>query len=92
MLIPNIDRRLGDLLACLEAPNPSAPVPRNTAMGVTIRSSRVAARRRHAAEKPGGSATFSEQEKRNDLVKAIAAAAAAAQAPLSRIYHGNSSR
>jgi hypothetical protein len=60
---------------------PSDPVPRNTAM-VTIRSSRVAARRRHAAEKPGGSATFAEQEKRNDLAKSIAAAAAAAGTPV----------
>jgi hypothetical protein len=61
-------------------------------MDVTIRSSRDAALRRHAAEKPGGSAKFAEQEKRNDLAKAIAAAAAAAQSPLSRIYHGSSSR
>jgi hypothetical protein len=38
------------------------PVPRNTAIVVTVRVSRVAARRRHAAEKPGGSATFAEQE------------------------------
>jgi hypothetical protein len=90
-LIPNSDRRPGDLFACLEAPYPSAPVPRNTSMDVTIRSSRVAARWRPAAEKHGGSATFAEQEKRNDLSKAIAAAAAAAHSPLSRIYHGNSS-
>jgi hypothetical protein len=61
---------------------PWDPVPRNTAMDVTIRSSRVAARRRHAAEKPGGSATFAEQEKRNDLAKSIAAAAAAAGTPV----------
>jgi hypothetical protein len=47
-------------------------------MDVTIQSSRVAARRRHVAERPGGSATFAEQEKRNDPAKAIAAAAAAA--------------
>jgi hypothetical protein len=91
MLIPNSDRRPGDLFACLEAPSPSDPVPRNTVMDVTIRSSRVAARRRHAAEKPGGSATFAEQEKRNDLAKAIVAAVAAA-GTLSRLYHGNSSR
>jgi hypothetical protein len=93
MLIPNSDRRPGDLFACLEAPYPSAPVPRNTAIDVTIRSSRVAARRRHTAEKPGESATFAEREKHDDLEKAIAAAAAAAaQSPLSRIYHGNSAR
>jgi hypothetical protein len=78
MLIPHSDKRPGDLFACLEAPSPSNPVPRNTAIDVTVRSSRVAARRRHAAEKPGGSATFAEQEKRNDLKKAIAAASAAA--------------
>jgi hypothetical protein len=54
LLIPNCDKRPGDLFVCLEAPSPSDPVPRNTAMDVTIRSSRVAAGRRHAAEKPGG--------------------------------------
>jgi hypothetical protein len=54
MLIPNCKKRPGDLFVCLEAPSPSDPVPRNTAMDVTIRSSRVAAGRRHAAEKPGG--------------------------------------
>jgi hypothetical protein len=69
MLIPNSDKRPGDLFACLEAPSPSDPVPRNTAMDVTIRSSRVAARRRHAAEKPGGSGNF------DDLARAIAAVA-----------------
>jgi hypothetical protein len=57
-------------------------VPHNTATDVTIRCSRVAARRRHAAEKPGGSATFAEQEKRIDLAKAIAAAAAATGTPV----------
>jgi hypothetical protein len=72
----------GDLYACLEAPSPSNPVPRNTAMDVTIRSSRVAASLRHAAEKPGGSAPFAEQEKRNDLAKTMAAAAAAAGTPV----------
>jgi hypothetical protein len=77
MLIPHGDKRPGDLFDCLEAPSPSNPVPRNTAIDVTVRVSRVAARRRHAAEKPGGSATFAEQEKRNDLKKAIATAAAA---------------
>jgi hypothetical protein len=78
MLIPHSDKRPGDLFACLEAPSLSNPVPRNTAIDVTLRSSRIAARRRHAAEKPGGSAPFAEQEKRNDLRKAIAAASAAA--------------
>jgi hypothetical protein len=63
------------LFACLEGLSPSDPVPRND---VTMRSPRVAARRRHAAEEPGGSATFAEQEKRNHLAKAIAAAATAA--------------
>jgi hypothetical protein len=67
MVIPHGDKRPGDLFACLKAPSPSDPVPRNTVMDVTTRSSRVAARRRHAAEKPGGSASFAEQEKRNDL-------------------------
>jgi hypothetical protein len=62
MLIPNSGKRPGNLLACLEEPSTSSPLPRNTAMDVTIRSSRVAARRRHAAEKPGGSATFAEKE------------------------------
>jgi hypothetical protein len=90
MLIPHSDKRPGDLFACLGR-HPSNPVPRNTAMDVTIRSSRVAARRRHAAEKPGGSATFAEQEKRNDLAKAIAAAAAAA-GTRSPLYDGTSSR
>jgi hypothetical protein len=47
-------------------------------MDVMIRSSRVAARRRHAAEKHGGSATFAKREKRNYLAKAIAAASAVA--------------
>jgi hypothetical protein len=51
-------------------------------MDVTIRSSRVAASLRHAAEKPGGSAPFAEQEKRNDLAKTMAAAAAAAGTPV----------
>jgi hypothetical protein len=69
MLIPNSDKRPGDLFVCWEAPSLSDPVPRNTAMDVTIRSSRVAARRRLAAEKPGGSGTF------DDLARAIAAAA-----------------
>jgi hypothetical protein len=82
MLIPNSDKRPRDLFAYLEAPSPSNPVPRNTAMDVKIRSSRVAARRWHAAEKPGGSAKFAEQKKRNDLAKAIAAAAAAAGTPV----------
>jgi hypothetical protein len=50
-------------------------------MDVTIRSSRVAARLR-AAEKHRGSATFAEQEKCNDLAKALAAAAAAAGTPV----------
>jgi hypothetical protein len=67
MLIRNSDKRSGDLFACLEAPSRSDHVPRNTAIDVTIRSSRVAGRRRHAAEKPGGSATVSEQEKRSNL-------------------------
>jgi hypothetical protein len=48
MLIPHIDKRPGDLFACLEAPSPSNPVPRNTAIHVTVRASCVAARRRHA--------------------------------------------
>jgi hypothetical protein len=39
-----------------------------------------AARRRHAAEKPGRSATMTELEKHSDLENAIAAAAAAAAA------------
>jgi hypothetical protein len=56
-----------------------------------MRSPRVLVHRRQAAEKPGGSATFAEQEKRNDLAKGIAAAAAAA-GPLSRLYSGTSSR
>jgi hypothetical protein len=81
MGIPNGEKRPGDLFAFLEAPSHLEPVPRNTAMVISIRSSRVAARRRHAAEKLGGSATFSEKEKRNDLAKAIAAAAAAAGNP-----------
>jgi hypothetical protein len=88
LLIPNSDKRHGDLFAFFEAPSPSDPVPRNTATDDTIGSSRVAAHRRHAAEKPGVSATFVEQEKRNDLVKAIAAAAAATGTPVPT-YHGN---
>jgi hypothetical protein len=60
-------------------------------MDVTIRFSHTAARRRHAAENPGGSATFAEQEKRNALVKTIAAGAAAAD-PQFGIDHGTSSR
>jgi hypothetical protein len=81
MLIPHVTN---DLVICLQAwaPYPSNPVARNTAMDVTIRSSRVAARRRHAVGKPGGSATFAEKEKRNDLVKAKAAAAAAEDNPV----------
>jgi hypothetical protein len=55
---------------------------RNTAMDVTIRSSRVAARQQDAAEKSGESATFAEQETRNELAKAIAAAAATAGDPV----------
>jgi hypothetical protein len=72
----------GDLFACLEAPSPSNPVPRNTAMDVTIPSSSVAAHRRHAVEKPRGSATFAGQERCNDLAKAIAAAAAVTGTPV----------
>jgi hypothetical protein len=63
------------LVARFEALSPSNP-------GVSIRSSRVAACRRHAAEKPGGSATFSELVKRHDLEKAIATADPAAVAPV----------
>jgi hypothetical protein len=82
MLIPKVDKRPGDLFACMEAPSHSDHAPHKTAREVTIRNSRVAARRRHAAEKPGGSATFAEQEKRNDLANAITAAAAAAGIPV----------
>jgi hypothetical protein len=82
VLIPNSDKRYGDLFECLGALSPSDPVPRNTAIDVTIRYSCVAARRRHAAEKPGGSATFAEQEKRNDFSKAIADAATVAVTPV----------
>jgi hypothetical protein len=42
----------------------------------------VSTRRRHAAEKPGGSATFAEQEKRKDLAKTTEAAAATAGTPV----------
>jgi hypothetical protein len=58
---------------------PCAPQYRD---GVTIRSSRVGARRRHAAENPGGSAPFAEREKRNDFAKVFAVAAAAADTPV----------
>jgi hypothetical protein len=51
-------------------------------MDVTILSSRVAARRQHAAAKPGGYATIA-QEQRNVLAKALSAAAAAAGPPVS---------
>jgi hypothetical protein len=78
MLIAHNSKRSSDLLTCLEAPSPSNPVPHNTAMDVTIRSSRVAPLRRHAAEKPRGTAPFAEREKRNDLAKAFASSAAAA--------------
>jgi hypothetical protein len=91
MLIPNSEN---NLVICLRAwrRHPLRTLcPRNTAMDDTIRSSRVAACRRLTVEKPGGSATFAEHEKRNDLAKAIAAAATGA-APLSRSYHGTSSR
>jgi hypothetical protein len=54
-------------------------------MNVTIRSSRVAAGRRHAADKPRGSATFSDHVKRNGLAKAIAASAAAAGTPVATL-------
>jgi hypothetical protein len=57
MLIPRSEKRPGDLTTCLKA---SDPVPRNTVMDVTLRSSRVAARRRHAEDNPGGSAKFAE--------------------------------
>jgi hypothetical protein len=89
MLIPHSVKRPGNLFTCLESPSTSNPVPRNTAMDVTIRSSCVAARRPHAAEKPEESATYVEQEKRNGLAKIIVAAAAAAGIPLP-IYHGTS--
>jgi hypothetical protein len=77
MLIPHRDKRPGDLFACLEAP------PRQTLCRAILRymwaarASCVAARRRHATEKPGSLAKFAEQEKRKDLKKAIAAASAA---------------
>jgi hypothetical protein len=81
MFIPHVTN---DLVICLHAwaPYLSNPVARNTAMDVTIRSSRVAARRRHAVGKPGGSASLAEKQKRNDLVKAKASAAAAAEKPV----------
>jgi hypothetical protein len=63
------------LVARFEAPSPSNPE-------VSIRSSRVAASRRHAAERPGGSAIFSEQVKRHDLEKAMATADPAAVTPV----------
>jgi hypothetical protein len=92
MLIPHSDKRPGDLFACLGAPSPSNPVLRNTARDDSIRSSRVAARRRLAAEKPGGLAILAVQEKRNDLAKAIAATAAAEGTPVPTFLHGTSSR
>jgi hypothetical protein len=52
MLVPHSDKRPSVLFACLEAPSLSNTVPRNTVMDVTIRPSRFAARRRHAAERP----------------------------------------
>jgi hypothetical protein len=84
MLIPHSDKRPSDM----EAPSPSNPVLRNIEMDVTIRSSHVAARRWHVAEKPGGSAKFSELAKRNDLAKALAAVAAAAETLLPTISWG----
>jgi hypothetical protein len=77
--VPPRDKRPRHMFACLETPSPSNHVPPNTAMDVTILSSRVAARRQHAAAKHGGSATFA-QEQRNVLAKALAAAADAAAA------------
>jgi hypothetical protein len=85
MLVPHSDTRPGDMYACLEAPSPSNTVPRNIKIDVTIRSSRVSARRRHAAKKPRGSAPFAGLAKRNDLAKATAAAAAAAETPVPTI-------
>jgi hypothetical protein len=82
ILILLIEKRPGDLVTYLDAPSPSKPAPLNTAMDVIIRSSPVASRRRHAVEKPRRSSSFSEQEKRNDLAKAIAAAAAAVGTPV----------
>jgi hypothetical protein len=87
MLIPNSEKRPGNLFACLEAPSPSDLVPRNTAMDDTIRSSRVDARRRLTVERPGGSATFAEHEKRNDLAKSIAAAATGAAGEATSMVH-----
>jgi hypothetical protein len=49
----SLSERPGDLFPSLEAPCSSNPVPRNTTMDFSIRSSRVAARRRHAVQKPG---------------------------------------
>jgi hypothetical protein len=66
-------------------PSASIPLPRNTAMYLSVRSSSVAARGRRVAEKHGGSATFAGQEKHNDLEKAIAAATRAAGTPVSTL-------
>jgi hypothetical protein len=62
---------------------PCEPCASQFRMVVSIWSSRVAARRWHAAEEPGGSATFAEEEKRHDVARAIEAAAAASTPLLS---------
>jgi hypothetical protein len=62
---------------------PCEPCASQFRMVVSICFSRVAARRWHAAEEPGGSATLAEEEKRHDLARAIEAAAAASTPLLS---------
>jgi hypothetical protein len=89
MLIPRGAKRPGDLFACLEAPSPSNPVPRTTAMDVTIRSSRAAARRRHAAEKPGGTATVLSRRSAMTLRRPLRLRLR--QTSQSRLHHGTSS-
>jgi hypothetical protein len=75
----------------LAGATPHETVPLNTAMGVTIRSSRVAVRQWHAAKNLGGSAIFAEQENRMTLRRPLRLQPLR-QAHPSSLSHGASSR
>jgi hypothetical protein len=82
MLIPHCDKSPGDMFALVWTLYSHLTLCRAIARSTSPSSLHVVGRRRRAAEKPGGSATFAEQEKRNGLAKASAAAAAAESTPV----------
>jgi hypothetical protein len=91
MLIPHCDKSPGDKFALIRTLYSHLTLCRAIARCTSPSSLHVVGRRRRAAEKPGGSATFAEQEKRNGLAKA-SAVAAAAESTRFRLYHEASSQ